>query len=229
MTHPDQRSIDIARAIVDNARRLGLTWERVLATVEDPNAPTVTIDGDSVPVNAVPMIGPLLTNQRVYVDKVPPAANFIVGSVQPASGELVDYVSSVTATAAIGAEAVALTSNSIRWQAGCAYEVIVFHPAITGSVASNTAQRRVRKGTLVGTDLSDVTANQNHLTAGQGTTTLDRIIVRNATAVEVVSAIVCTLAASTGTVVSNANATRIRYMEVRYVGPASRYTNAVQI
>lgn len=75
-----------ARSIVDNAQRLGLTWELRLATVTVPtdavtNNPQVICDGDLQPVDAISMVGPVTSARRVWVIAVPPAGNYIVGDV----------------------------------------------------------------------------------------------------------------------------------------------------
>lgn len=73
-------------ALQENASRLGLVWIRRLATVADGTDPTAVMalfDGDTVgdPIAMTSMIGPVGNGQRVYVDIVPPGANFIVGLV----------------------------------------------------------------------------------------------------------------------------------------------------
>ncbi len=74
------------QTIKDNADRLGLTWNRKLATVIsglDPVAVSATYDNDTQAIDMTSMIGPLPVGQRVYVDEVPPSGNFIVGAVTP--------------------------------------------------------------------------------------------------------------------------------------------------
>ena len=75
-----------AEAIVQNAGRLGLTWDLILATVsngDNPNSVTATCDGDDVKLTMVSMVGPLAQNERVFVIKVPPSGLFIVGRSSP--------------------------------------------------------------------------------------------------------------------------------------------------
>jgi hypothetical protein len=81
------------KAIVENAKRLGVTWGLRLATVNVANTDTgaveVIYDGDDVPIGVVSMIGPLVPETRVYVLAIPPAGNFVVGgdlSGAPARG-----------------------------------------------------------------------------------------------------------------------------------------------
>jgi hypothetical protein len=73
-----------AQAIVDNAKRLGLTWTLTLATVTSINPVQAITDGDTVIIGMTSMIGPLTLGQRVYVIQVPPSGNFIVGSTSGA-------------------------------------------------------------------------------------------------------------------------------------------------
>jgi hypothetical protein len=74
-----------AKSIIDNAQRLGLEWQLRLATVlegSDPAAISAVYDGDANnPIDMTSMIGTLSQGQRVYVIIVPPAGNFITGSV----------------------------------------------------------------------------------------------------------------------------------------------------
>lgn len=73
-----------ARSLVERAKPLGLVWTRRLATVVDATDPVncvILFDGDTDNIAATSMVGVLPTDTRVYVDMVPPAANFIVGLV----------------------------------------------------------------------------------------------------------------------------------------------------
>lgn len=71
-------------ALVDNASRLGLTWDLLLATViegEDPSNIKATCDGDTTLLSMVSMVGRLDINERVYALKVPPSGLFVIGRV----------------------------------------------------------------------------------------------------------------------------------------------------
>jgi hypothetical protein len=68
-----------ADALVQNAGRLGLTWDLKPGTVQAANPLTVTLDGDTVPIGATSMIGNLQASSRVYVITVPPSGNFVAG------------------------------------------------------------------------------------------------------------------------------------------------------
>ena len=72
-----------AKAMVENAPALGLTWTRRPATVTSDDPIMATFDGDSVPIGMTSMIGPVYVGQRVYVDIIPPSGNYIVGTAVP--------------------------------------------------------------------------------------------------------------------------------------------------
>lgn len=88
---PDQDAGDeVARikALQDNAKRLGLTWERLPGTITSVDPLEGVADGDSEAIGLISMVGPVNLDQRVYIDKVPPGANFISGVVVPAAAGL---------------------------------------------------------------------------------------------------------------------------------------------
>src|SRR4026209_129822 len=85
------------QSLVENASRLGLTWQLKLGTVvavSATGAAQVTLDADTVPIGVVSMVGLLTINERVYVMSVPPSGNFVVGQVaaQESGLELVTFV-----------------------------------------------------------------------------------------------------------------------------------------
>ena len=72
------------QALVENASRLGLTWDIRLGTVIDRGPrPLIHMDGDdeSISIGAVPMAGNPAIGQRVYVLLIPPGGAFMVGQV----------------------------------------------------------------------------------------------------------------------------------------------------
>ena len=87
-THEAPELIGVGvQSLVDNAQRLGLTWDLKMATVKDGSlAPLVLAqyDNDGVTISMVSMIGALAEGARVYALEVPPAGNFIVGLVAAA-------------------------------------------------------------------------------------------------------------------------------------------------
>lgn len=96
-----------AETLVRNANRLGLTWRLRLGTVTEAvltGSPQVRLDGDDVSIPVVSMVGPVALDARVYVIIVPPAGNFIIGTVmgfqplQILSSQVVEGTSDLTLT-----------------------------------------------------------------------------------------------------------------------------------
>lgn len=86
MTDEHKETTDLVgvgvQALVENAPRLGLTWQLRLGTVVERGAsPTVTLDGDDAIIGAVPVAGNPGIGQRVYVILAPPGGAFMVGQV----------------------------------------------------------------------------------------------------------------------------------------------------
>lgn len=88
MTDEQKEAADLVgvgvQALVENADRLGLTWQIGLGTVIDQGrSPKVHMDGDdaSIAIGAVPMAGNPGIGQRVYVILAPPGGAFMVGQV----------------------------------------------------------------------------------------------------------------------------------------------------
>ena len=68
---------------MDNARRLGLTWQLRIGTLRTTGEfPTVLVDGDdTTTLSAIPMAGNMAAGSRVYLLIVPPDGVYIVGQV----------------------------------------------------------------------------------------------------------------------------------------------------
>lgn len=82
-TAPD--AVALVQALKADAARLGLVWIMAVATVDSYDATTgkaqARLDHDAVPISMVSMVGALIADQRVYVLRIPPSGNFIVGLV----------------------------------------------------------------------------------------------------------------------------------------------------
>jgi hypothetical protein len=76
-----------AKAIIDNANRLGLTWTMRPATVSSlaftttTNPTHIIYDGDTATVAAVSVCGVPPPGSRVLCIQLPPSGNFIIGSL----------------------------------------------------------------------------------------------------------------------------------------------------
>lgn len=77
---PDLLSVQ-AKAVVERAKALGLTWTLRPATVNTSYgaAPTVIYDGDTEQVGVTSLVGDLQPAGRVMMLQVPPAGNFVLG------------------------------------------------------------------------------------------------------------------------------------------------------
>ncbi len=122
-----------AKATVDTAKRLGLTWDLTPATVSYSVAgePTllVVVDGDSESIEAVNLLGVWVpTGARVMTLRVPPSGLFVVGNALTgtAMGRLTfDEIAIATAQQSLGAVAAAVAGvthtftvvNSARYMA----------------------------------------------------------------------------------------------------------------
>jgi hypothetical protein len=80
--HAIAAAIAAAKAVVDDAKRLGLTWTIRPATVKEGVTPSLCLavyDGDTTTMPMTSLLGSLPTGARVYALAVPPAGNYIIG------------------------------------------------------------------------------------------------------------------------------------------------------
>jgi len=92
------------QSLVENASRLGITWKLSLGTIQTTGlTPTVLVDGDEIPIGAVPMCGNLKIGSRVYVMSLPPSGNYIVGQVAERESDTltISFASATTFTQAV--------------------------------------------------------------------------------------------------------------------------------
>ena len=90
---------DLVKQLQDNARGLGLVWVMRKATVAagaNVAAVTAVMDGDTVAVSMISMVGPLRTASRVWVLSIPSGGNYITGTI---SGGASNYSQRQTLTA----------------------------------------------------------------------------------------------------------------------------------
>lgn len=82
MTETVAEQIGVAtRAIIEQSKRLGLTWALRPGTVslEDPSLPQVIMDGDIAQIPALSLIGPIPLNARVMLLVTPPSGVYVIG------------------------------------------------------------------------------------------------------------------------------------------------------
>lgn len=133
---PQDNIIVAAQTVVAEAKRLGLLWSVRYATVVsggDPGNVHVIYDGDpedTVVEFLVSVVGKFHYGQRVVVFAVPPAGNFVVGTLNSPkyadAGAQVGFVSSIANSAAIGTTPTAVLTQFTNMQLydGVAYRVI---------------------------------------------------------------------------------------------------------
>lgn len=81
-----QVATSAVKALVDNAKRLGLKWQINFATTVEPHlssgtefTDTAIIDGDTASITVVSLVGLIPNGSRVAVLSVPDGANYIIG------------------------------------------------------------------------------------------------------------------------------------------------------
>lgn len=153
---------------------------------------------------------------------------FNIDSVSAARG-LTAYTDSVAATAAIGAEAVVLTTPAMTFVDGRCYEV-TWAGNVFGSVAAPGAFGflRIRQTNLAGAIKA---FTQVHLpAAGAQNYTISTIRIRRTTGAGNLNGnLVLTAQASAGTVTFSGAATDVRYLNVKDCGAETDYGNAITI
>lgn len=157
---PDLISAGI-QSTVERAASLGLTWDLRPATVSEGSSPAAVLavyDGDTVDISMVSMIGPLPVSTRVYVIKVPPSGNYIVGFASEISDLDANSTTQGTVATAAGTE-VAVPSGSWDFEPtfsllnGSIYACDVSGGVFDSAGTLHQARIRVREGsaTITGT------------------------------------------------------------------------------
>jgi hypothetical protein len=216
-----------AKAVVDRAKSLGLTWTLRPGTVQtaatSTAGPTVMYDNDTVAIGAISLAGRVYANDRVMMLMIPPGGNYIIGNLNTLI-PLTTRVDSASGTAAAGAEAVALTLPSMVFAPDSAYRVTWGTDQV--SSVANVVAWRVRQGTTTGG--TAVYLSQRSVPTGVGAQQRYESIfyVINSTAANITSQMVLTHQPSAGTTTAIGSATQVRYLEVAYAGFDTDYPSA---
>lgn len=150
--HRDARAANListgAQAIIENAKRLGLQWGIVPATVQQSSLSSgfvlVIMDGDSTPIHAMSLVGPLLPGWRVMVMSVPPSANYIIGSFVQTEG-IVAYGSRDTnPSTTTTVELAILELDSVPVKSGLAYRIGTSSMIMDSTVLNDAMQVAIR-------------------------------------------------------------------------------------
>lgn len=156
--------------------------------------------------------------------RIEKSVDFLIDLVSHGRG-LLDRVDSTSSSAAVGAEAIVLTGNTITAKDGRAYR-ICWRLRAASSVA-NTITHQVRKTNLAGA-VVDTCAFP-----AAGTTAMnfyeECVVKRTAGAGDLSINFVLTAAASTGTVTDQAGTTNVRFLEVWDCGAAADFPNALAL
>lgn len=137
----------LAAGIADRGDQLGLTWRLIPATVSpagESGEMRVTLDGDSVAIAAVSMIGRLAVGARVFVILSPPAGVHIVGFLG------YDFPPSVVGEA-IGRSRMLVQTQAVNSSSSTFVDV----PGITFTAAANASYEiriRMSPAALLGDD-----------------------------------------------------------------------------
>lgn len=222
-----------AQALVDGARRLGLTWTLRPATVTliDSNPTsglaTITYDGDSVPVAAVSLIGVVTPLDRVMGLVIPPSGNFIISlstsisrPYAPGRGTVGSHTEMVNQTGITTVATIMTTDQTINFRNGRAYAWCMAHSHFSsgaGFLAQYTAD-------LAGGGLGMHMGN--HRTEGASSTGVWHSKIAVCTS-DVSDQAILTAAAVSGNISILGSASAPREFWVEDVGPAELYQNFI--
>lgn len=239
MTSPFE-SINIVDAAVEqliaDAKRLGLVWSLVQATVAPvtgtpgvwPIHNTYVIqDNDTNVTRAISLIGNIAGGTRVMIMHVPPQGNYIIGATSSFTPG-VQYVAwSSTSSPSIGASPTALfTITGVSYQPLRAYRVS-FGQMISSSLSNTYADFRLHKqgGTQLGEygRYTTVALGTNYHASGA-------LYVSNPTSVTVSNQTVeLRVSASIGTITQFASSDTARFLIVEDCGPAASFPFATSV
>lgn len=214
-----------AKALVDNAKRLGLQWSLRPGVVSSLGTVTkVKLDGPDTDTQHQVIdltSGTLTLGTRVQV-LILPEAMYIVGFPGGYGNPFPDPtlpMGNAAASAAISAETVLETASNVTVKAGraVAWEFGLFlTPSVTNFTAFNLRKGNTTAGTLVA-------FTRFALTGGNTVRVLEKIYFINGTASDYTGDFAWTMATTTGTTTAAASGTR-RWWWLRDAGPATNFS-----
>lgn len=238
---PDQTaqgSSDLAgiTELVRAADRLGLTWGLRPGTVNSIAAPfsareaSVQMDGDTVTIPVVSLIGDLIVGDRVMVMRVPPSGEYAIGALNritpapPASTTPFTEVSTGE-HGPVGSETVVLILDSATLKLGTAYRIEV--SATIYAASGLTSQFRVRKTGISGA----IWAVSPQFIGAGGTILVPAWWTAFVTpsSADITSQLVVTLQSSAGGTTQVGSADAPRFFSVTPEGPAADYPQSVAV
>lgn len=94
MTHIEPAHVaHIVNALLMRADQLGLTWRLRPATIDVSTvsgSSMAVLDGDTVPIRVIPLVGSVSLGDRVMVVSVPPSGHYVIGWANSPPWETVD-------------------------------------------------------------------------------------------------------------------------------------------
>ena len=157
----DDQTADLVKQLQDNAARLGLIWQLVPATVDNPTTPTVLFDSDSSaePTPVINILDTPTAGERVWIAQVPPAGNYLIGrNPHPQLGTQIGTggtLLTTTAEAAILSASWAVEPTFV-FPPGRIFTAVLVGGVYTAAAADRICAIRLRKGaqTTAGTELA---------------------------------------------------------------------------
>lgn len=212
----------IAEAVLERARRTGLTWRLRPATVTSVNpdgAIRVRFDGDDQPIRVVSMVGPVAVEARVMVVTTPPSGNHIVGwAGAPTPGAGPDALAWADNSSPAVTAATVVLSVPLVLRARTAYRV-----ELGGGASSSgngvLADFRLRRAATVGQPAQQVAEFYRYPTQGALVVNVGGTrYIRRTAATDLPATLELTLETASGTVTQWAAPGRPRYLQLTACG-----------
>lgn len=231
---PEQLPIKaIAEAVLERARRTGLTWRLRPATVVSVDADGTTravYDGDDQPIRVTSMVGPVAVAARVMVVTTPPSGNHIVGwAGAPAPGGGPDALAGTESSSPAVTAATVVLSAPVLLRARTAYRVELGGGA-SSSAAGVLADFRLRRAATAGQPAQPLAEFYRYRTEGGMVINIEGTrYIRRTAATELSTTVELTLETGTGTVTHWAAPGRPRFLQLTACGEAARYPHATTV
>jgi hypothetical protein len=230
---PDERAqggvtITQVTEVLRQADRLGLTWGRRPGTVVfttglfTPRQASVVMDGDSVGITVVSLVGDLVVGDRIMVDRVPPAGLYAIARI---SGPPSPFALALTSdSATITAETVMHTFTDLDLRFGYAYRVEGGNRI--DAPGSATAIFRLRRTNIAG---AIVAQSPTFPGVGTGLSASAHWTSFIAPTLDIVDTFVYTLTGTGPGVISDGSAVSPRFVSVTLAGPVDGFPQAVPV
>lgn len=160
MTSPALPVSELLPALVDKARSLGLTWGLRPAVISnvDGSITKAIYDGDTTAIRVTSLVGALAPGQRVMVMFVPPAGNYVIGSLSNhVPGAVIARADRATSSSATTTELAVVRLSKVPVISGLGYQITSSNLILDSTVDGDTVLARLRfTDNGVDADLADV-------------------------------------------------------------------------